>query len=83
MGVAGVACPHCKSRLSAVVDSRDANGTRRRRRTCDECGGKFTTYEIEASKFALLKGVKVDELRVLSAGLLDALEQIKSLVDYD
>lgn len=40
-------CPFCKNLDSRVVDSRNMeNGTAiRRRRCCDRCGGRFTTYE--------------------------------------
>ena len=40
-------CPFCGSENSRVVDSRyvrDQNSTRRRRR-CDDCERRFTTYE--------------------------------------
>jgi transcriptional repressor NrdR len=40
-------CPYCGSQDSKVVDSRDVDGTIRRRREClgTDCGGRFTTYE--------------------------------------
>ena len=40
-------CPYCGSENSRVVDSRPAedNNAIRRRRQCDECGKRFTTYE--------------------------------------
>ncbi|MBT4124324.1 MAG: transcriptional repressor NrdR [Candidatus Pacebacteria bacterium] len=40
-------CPFCKESNLAVVDSRDAEGgeATRRRRECEECGRRFTTYE--------------------------------------
>ncbi|MFN3197569.1 MAG: transcriptional regulator NrdR [Bradymonadia bacterium] len=40
-------CPFCRSEQTKVVDSRfnrDANATRRRR-ACETCGRRFTTYE--------------------------------------
>ena len=40
-------CPYCGCDGTRVIDSRpadDANSIRRRR-TCDECGKRFTTYE--------------------------------------
>lgn len=40
-------CPYCNAENSRVVDSRpseDGNSIRRRRQ-CDECGRRFTTYE--------------------------------------
>lgn len=44
-------CPHCneKKAPSKILDSRITNTNRgerkRRRRECQFCGGKFTTYE--------------------------------------
>jgi transcriptional repressor NrdR len=42
-----VKCPFCSSANSSVVDSRDSKDgeTIRRRRQCDACGKRFTTYE--------------------------------------
>lgn len=40
-------CPFCGSENTRVIDSRpaDDNSSIRRRRLCDECGRRFTTYE--------------------------------------
>ncbi|MFR8548601.1 MAG: transcriptional regulator NrdR [Lachnospiraceae bacterium] len=40
-------CPFCNQDNTRVVDSRpaDDNTSIRRRRLCDECGKRFTTYE--------------------------------------
>lgn len=40
-------CPFCNSENTRVIDSRpaDDNCSIRRRRLCDECGKRFTTYE--------------------------------------
>lgn len=40
-------CPFCNQDNTRVVDSRpaDDNSSIRRRRLCDECGKRFTTYE--------------------------------------
>lgn len=40
-------CPFCGSDNTRVIDSRpaDDNSSIRRRRMCDECGKRFTTYE--------------------------------------
>ena len=40
-------CPFCSSENTRVIDSRpaDDNNSIRRRRRCDECGKRFTTYE--------------------------------------
>lgn len=38
-------CPKCSSDSSAVIDSRGDDFTTRRRRECQSCGVRFTTYE--------------------------------------
>lgn len=40
-------CPYCSSTDSQVKDSRptDDNTAIRRRRICNDCGGRFTTFE--------------------------------------
>ena len=40
-------CPFCNSDDTRVIDSRpaDDNNSIRRRRLCDSCGKRFTTYE--------------------------------------
>lgn len=51
-------CPKCKKSGTRVVDSRDTNENRqiRRRRECEECKFRFTTFErIEASNFIVIK----------------------------
>ena len=38
-------CPYCGNTDSKVIDSRDAGDGIRRRRECQECQQRFTTYE--------------------------------------
>lgn len=40
-------CPYCGSPATKVLDKRDSEDltVTRRRRRCDGCGGRFTTYE--------------------------------------
>ena len=40
-------CPYCGNPDTRVIDSRPAEdkSSIRRRRSCDECGKRFTTYE--------------------------------------
>ena len=40
-------CPYCNNTDTRVIDSRSAEdgNSIRRRRCCDECGKRFTTYE--------------------------------------
>ena len=41
-------CPFCSSENTRVIDSRpaDDNNSIRRRRLCDDCGKRFTTFEV-------------------------------------
>lgn len=51
-------CPQCGERDTRVVDSRDLDdsATIRRRRECNGCAMRFTTYErIEAARLVLVK----------------------------
>jgi transcriptional repressor NrdR len=51
-------CPHCQSDTLRVVDSRDAQAEPaiRRRRECESCGYRFTTYErVETPNVWLVK----------------------------
>jgi transcriptional repressor NrdR len=51
-------CPHCGDRDTRVVDSRDLDesATIRRRRECNACATRFTTYErIEAARLVVVK----------------------------
>lgn len=38
-------CRNCHSESTRVIDSREINGTRRRRYRCQICGEKFSTLE--------------------------------------
>ncbi|HJC04169.1 MAG TPA: transcriptional regulator NrdR [Candidatus Ligilactobacillus avistercoris] len=51
-------CPNCQSQSSRVVDSRPADSGRaiRRRRECEKCGYRFTTFErIEVTPLLVVK----------------------------
>lgn len=51
-------CPYCNNQDTRVIDSRPAeDGTSiRRRRCCDECGKRFTTYEkVETIPLIIIK----------------------------
>ena len=51
-------CPFCSSENTRVIDSRPAeeNNSIRRRRVCDECNKRFTTYEkIETIPLIIIK----------------------------
>ena len=51
-------CPYCGNPDTRVIDSRPAedNSSIRRRRSCDECGKRFTTYEkVETIPLIIIK----------------------------
>lgn len=51
-------CPFCGQDNTRVIDSRPAeeNNSIRRRRACDECGKRFTTYEkVETIPLIIIK----------------------------
>ncbi|MCM1047820.1 MAG: transcriptional regulator NrdR [Clostridiales bacterium] len=51
-------CPYCGHENTRVIDSRpaDDNNSIRRRRVCDECDKRFTTYEkIETIPLIIIK----------------------------
>ncbi len=87
-------CPFCGLDNTHVVDSRPADDNRsiRRRRKCDECGKRFTTYEkVEIIPLTVIKKDKTrenyDRGKIL-AGILRAchkrpisIEQIEEAVN--
>ena len=57
-------CPYCGDDNSRVIDSRptDENNSIRRRRHCDGCGRRFTTYEkVETIPLSVIKKDKTRE----------------------
>ena len=87
-------CPFCGSDNTRVIDSRpaDDNNSIRRRRMCDECGKRFTTYEkVETIPLIVIKKDNVREQydrSKIEAGVLRACHkrpvsatQITKLVD--
>lgn len=50
-------CPYCNHENTRVIDSRPAeNNAIRRRRACDECNRRFTTYEkVETIPLIIIK----------------------------
>ncbi len=74
-------CPRCNEGSTRVIDSRDleAGSTIRRRRECEACAYRFTTYERpEGARLSVLKrdGSRQDFDRAkLTAGLMRALEK--------
>ncbi len=74
-------CPRCEATGTRVIDSRDLeNGsTIRRRRECEACSHRFTTYERpEGARLIVVKrdGSREEfEREKLRAGLLKALQK--------
>ncbi len=49
-------CPFCGEEDTRVIDSRPADNAIRRRRQCESCGKRFTTYEkIETIPLIIIK----------------------------
>ncbi|RME64268.1 MAG: transcriptional repressor NrdR [Caldilineae bacterium] len=48
-------CPHCGGRQHRVIDTREAGEAIRRRRECQVCGQRFTTYEHVAPSLLVVK----------------------------
>ncbi len=87
-------CPFCSHENTRVIDSRpaDENNSIRRRRVCDECGKRFTTYEkVETIPLIVIKkdnNRETYDRSKIEAGILRAchkrpisVDQINSLVD--
>lgn len=87
-------CPYCAKENTRVIDSRpiDDDSSIRRRRQCDECGKRFTTYEkLEAIPLVVIKkdlSREPYDRTKIEAGVFRSchkrpisVEQIKTLVD--
>ena len=87
-------CPFCSHENTRVIDSRpaDENNSIRRRRVCDECGKRFTTYEkVETIPLIVIKkdnNRETYDRSKIEAGVLRAshkrpisADQINELVD--
>ena len=87
-------CPFCSHENTRVIDSRPAeeNNSIRRRRVCDECNKRFTTYEkIETIPLIIIKkdnNREAYDRSKIEAGVLRAChkrpvsaEQINQLVE--
>ena len=87
-------CPFCNQDNTRVVDSRPVDDTNsiRRRRLCDACGRRFTTYEkVESIPLTVIKKDQNREQydrNKIQAGILRAcykrpipIETIESMID--
>ena len=88
-------CPNCHKNASRVIDSRpsDENRSIRRRRECENCGFRFTTFErVERSPLLVVKNDGTREAfnrdKILHGGMMAAQkrpissEQLDALVDH-
>lgn len=49
-------CPYCKKENIRVLETRESSDSIRRRRECEDCSKRFTTYErVEALNFDVIK----------------------------
>ena len=87
-------CPYCGSDDTRVTDSRPVEETNsiRRRRQCDQCGKRFTTYEkIEAIPLVVIKKDSTRQQydrNKIESGVMRAcykrpvpIDQIESMID--
>lgn len=59
-------CPDCSSHRTTVRDTRDYADYRRRRRRCEECGCRFSTYEVRSEVFESARSVTVAIAELIS-----------------
>ena len=89
-----VKCPYCNAADTKVIDSRpaDDNSSIRRRRQCEACGKRFTTYEkLETMPLMVIKkdnSREVYDRSKIEAGILHSChkrpvssQQIKAVID--
>lgn len=87
-------CPFCSAEDTKVIDSRPAedNSSIRRRRQCETCGKRFTTYEkVETVPLMVIKKDNTRELydrSKIEAGIIQSchkrsvsIPQIKAMID--
>jgi transcriptional repressor NrdR len=78
-------CPFCDFEDTKVIDSRPADGRKRRRRMCPNCQKRFTTYEV--IELPLLVVLKKDgtfesfDRNKLIKGILSAIKKRPVSVD--
>lgn len=53
-----IVCEKCGSEQITTYDTRTTMGTRRRRKACQECNHRFTTYEIEKEEYEFMLEVR-------------------------
>lgn len=81
-------CPNCFSISSKVSDTRNTTHhiTIRRRRECKNCEYRWTTYEIDSEKYALIIPLltNLPQLKTLLSALQEALPVLEPYrLDHD
>lgn len=91
LGGIAVKCPYCGHSETRVVDSRESEDVTRRRRSCEKCTKRWTTYErVESAPLYVIKKDGTRELfdaeKIRKGFLLScqkrpiSIEQINTLV---
>ncbi len=85
-------CPHCGHSSHRVIDTRDTGDAIRRRRQCEQCSQRFTTYEHVAANLLVIKSdgsrEPFDRQKLLSGIQVAATkrpisrEEIEAIVDH-
>ena len=74
----GIPCPSCGGRNRRVVDSRPMQSYIYRRSVCDNCGGRFTTYEaIEGFVDVLFSSKLLEKINELE----DSLASLRKIIE--
>ena len=60
-------CPECGSENNNCKDSRQIRERRRRRYLCNNCGARFTTYEIRADVLRAAQELSAKTFHEISA----------------
>ena len=81
-------CPQCHADDNHVIDSRfsEKMNSARRRRECDNCGFRFTTYEIASTDFDKIKDIIKEDLkesfvRIFKKRVINALDYNIDITD--
>ena len=74
-----IACPKCGGMKSIVVDSRKCADGIRRRRECDNCGERWTTYEFAAETMESMK--KIGRKMGIRIGMEEAIRHLTGICE--
>ena len=80
LGITGVACPKCNSTESQCLERRPSGATAKRRRECQQCGTRFTTYELTSEVLDSFKHRHADSLRTTLSKLDAVRRHISDLI---